>query len=152
MTRKKTTKMMKKNPISHSEKHRLREMVPTLDELRLLDIRRDYRAIRARAFGNSIPPIEEVSVILLPKREMIRATGAEDSMGFTCAGLVGGKRVPFVIGIENDLGVVITRMTLIHEMAHLKVNLKYDRLMGHGKIWIAEMHRLVRIGEMDAWF
>jgi hypothetical protein len=138
--------------LSPDDIERLRKMVPTIRELRTIDILRDYRAIRARAFGKSIPPAEDIAIMLLSKREMSRMSGAEDPLGGCLSGFAGKLLTPFVITIFEELGEIETRTTLLHEMGHLKVNIKHGRNMHHGKLWIAEMHRLVRIGEMDAWF
>lgn len=147
-----TTKKMAKMMISPEDVERMRSMVLTIRELRIINLMRDYEAIRERSFGTSIPPVEDISVIILSKREMVRASAGMDGIGICCAGFAGKLTVPRIIAIADDIDSVTTRLTLLHEMAHLKVNIKYRRLMGHGKIWIAEMHRLVRAGEMDDWF
>lgn len=55
-----------------SEAERLREMVPTIAELRIIDLMRDYEAIRKRRYGNTIPPVEEVAIKFVPRKELNR--------------------------------------------------------------------------------
>lgn len=127
-------------------------MRPTVKELRLIDLMRDYSAIRKRSFGKTIPPIEKVALIFAPNDEMARIGGGDEASGACCSGIIRCRTVPYVIAINENCGEVEARTTLVHEMAHLKVNIKHGRTMGHGKYWKKEMHRLVGLGELDDWF
>ena len=126
-------------------------MRPTKRELRIIELMRDYRAIRNRSFGKSIPPVENVAFILLSKSEMLRLTGEEGNHGCSLSVVIKGVQLPFIVGLAEDDGEIVQRTTLVHEMAHFKVNLKFGRDMRHGKNFNAEMRRLVRIGELDGW-
>lgn len=126
-------------------------MIPTKRELRIIDLMRDYRAIRKRSFGKSIPLVEDVAFILLSKSEMLRLSGDERNHGCSLSGVLEGIPLPFIIGLCEDDGEIVQRTTLVHEMAHFKVNLKFGRDMQHGKNFDAEMRRIVRIGELDGW-
>lgn len=123
---------------------RLREMRPTLDELLLIDLRRDYAVFRKRWFGNSVPPVEEVVLGLAFHAQMAEVRGKE-CFGFCISESSGGPYMPVIVicktGPEDERAT-----TLLHEMAHVKVDRKFGRDMGHGTHWQAEMKRLARIG------
>ena len=157
MTTKKTTKTATKrkrtkSKLSDHEIERIREMIPTIDELRIIDIRRDYRAIRKARFGNSIPAVEHVLIALMPRIEMKRMSGEKDVEGACLSGFAGKLLTPYVIALADDLKVSDQRITLLHEMAHLKVNIKFGRSMGHGKQWKKEMRRLAAAGAFDDYW
>lgn len=123
---------------------RLREMRPTLDELLLIDLRRDYAVFRKRWFGNSIPPVEEVILGLANRKQMSMASGRE-CLGFCIPGSSKESEMPVIV--INKTGPDCERAnTLLHEMAHVKVERKFGRDMWHGTHWQAEMKRLARIG------
>jgi hypothetical protein len=129
---------------------RMKKMVPTVDELRVIDLMRDYRVIRNRYFGNTIPVVEDVFIRFLSQKEISRFVGeGEETIGACSAGVCGG---PHVLAVADDLSVSETRITLLHEMAHLKVDLSFPRARGHGKHWQAEMKRLARIGAFERWW
>jgi hypothetical protein len=135
------------------EVERIREMVTTVSELRDIDLARDYRSIRKNYFGNSIPPVEEMQIKFLPRNEMDRLSGSidRDTDGFCSCGKHHGVPVPQTLALADDLGVNETRITLIHEMVHMKVNLKHGRSMGEGKNWKRELRRLMAAGAYDGW-
>jgi hypothetical protein len=135
------------------EVERIRAMVPTIAELRVIDLMRDYRVLRKRHFGNSIPPIEEIFVRFLPRREMDRQSGNTDgnTVGFCSCGNHHGTPVPQTLSIADDLDIFGIRHSLLHEMAHLKINLKFGRAMGEGKHWQREIRRLAAAGAYDGW-
>lgn len=136
------------------EVDRLKEMVPTVDELRIIDLMRDYRAIRKRRYGNTIPPIEEIAIKFVPRKELTRLSGFDDNDtdAFCSCGKHRGTPVPQTILLADDLREDDVRMRLLHEIAHIHVNLKFSRSMGHGKNWQKEMQRLAAAGEMAAWW
>lgn len=136
------------------EAERIREMVPTIAELRDIDLQRDYRAIRKRRYGNTIPPVEEIIIKFIPRKELARLSGFndDDTDAFCSCGKHKGTPVPQAILLADDLREDDTRMRLLHEMAHIKVNLKFGRSMGHGIHWQKEMQRLAVAGEMAAWW
>ena len=143
---------MKKNfRLLQTEVQRMKKMVPTVDELRIIDLMRDYRVIRKAYFGNTIPVVEDVFIRFLSQKEIGRFTGEGGTLGACSAG-VPGKYSPHVLAIADDLSVNETRITLLHEMAHLKVDLNFPRARGHGKHWLAEMKRLARIGAFERWW
>ena len=149
------TRKMKKNSfkLPESEVERIKEMVPTIAELRIIDLMRDYRALRKRHFRNTIPPVEEMLIRFLPRSEMDRLSGStdRDTDGFCSCGKHHGVPVPQTLSLADDLDVIQTRHTLIHEMGHLKVNLKFGRAMGEGKHWRREIRRLATAGAYDGW-
>ena len=137
-----------------SEVERIREMVPTIAELRDIDLQRDYRSIRKRRYGNTIPPAEEIVIKFISRKELTRLSGFDDDYtdAFCSCGKHKGTPVPQAILLAGDLREDDVRMRLLHEMGHIKVNLKFGRSMGHGKHWQKEMQRLAVAGEMDAWW
>ncbi len=139
--------------LQESEVERIRSMVPTIAELRDVDLMRDYRAIRKNYYGNTIPPIEKILIRLLPREEIARLSGYDDehTEGLSCWGKYKGFIVPAMILLPDDLKVWETRVNLLHEIAHLKVNLKFKRNMGHGKNFDREIRRLVAAGAYDGW-
>lgn len=146
--------MMKSNfKLPSSEVERIREMVPTVAELRIIDLMRDYRALRNRYFGNTIPPVEEVILRFLPRTEMQRLARAEeaDVDGLCMWGVYLGSPVPKIILLADDLRVNETRLTLLHEMAHMKVDIKHRRQMKHGKTFQKELDRLRVARAYDGW-
>ena len=136
------------------EVKRLKEMQPYISELRLIDLMRDYRGIRNYYFGNSIPPTEEVLLRFLPRDEIARLSGFDDkdTDGLCSFGMSLGCPCPKSILLADDLRTAETRITLLHEMAHMKVDVKYGRHMGHGKKWQNEMKRLAKLGALEAWW
>jgi hypothetical protein len=139
--------------LSKLEIDRLKGMTPTIDELRVVDLMRDYRAVRKAYFGSSIPPVEEVLIRFLPAYELARFCPGHDpdTEGACLAGKYGKDLFPYVLVLANDLNVRDTRFTLLHEMAHMKVNKKFGRKMGEGKHWKKEMRRLMAAGALDGW-
>jgi hypothetical protein len=127
-------------------------MRPTIPELRLIDLMRDYRAIRKGYFGTTIPAVEDVMIRFLSKKEISRFVGKDEILGACLAGKYEKCPFPYVIAICDDLNVNETRMTLLHEMAHMKVDIKFSRARGHGKHWQAEMKRLARAGAFENWW
>lgn len=152
-TKKTATKRKKtKSKLPDHEIERIREVTPTIDELRIIDVRRDYRVIRDRYFGNSIPSVYEVLIGFMPKREMKRIGAGEETDGGCLAGFCGEKITCYAITLADDLRVAEQRITLLHEMAHLKVNIKFGRQMGHGHQWKKEMRHLAALGAFDDWW
>ena len=116
---------------------------------------RDYRAIRNRYFKKSIPPVEEMILQFLPREEIARLSGFDDKEtdGLCSFGKFSRSiPCPKSILLADDLKTNETRTTLLHEMAHLKVDTKFDRAMGHGKHFQAEMKRLARLGAFENWW
>ena len=138
--------------IPSSEVERIRAMVPTVAELRDIDLARDYRAVRKNYFGNSIPPVEEVLIRFMPRNEMNRLGAADDIAGVSSFGEHRGFTTVKTVLLADDLHTFDIRITLLHEMAHLKVNLKFGRNMGHGENWKKEMRRLAAAGAFDNWW
>ena len=136
-----------------SEVERMKEMVPTVAELRDIDLIRDYKAIRKHYFGNTVPPVEEIMLRFLPRKELRRLTRSEDDEVDAICSFGVHHKIPSLkaIALSDDLNVEQTRLRLLHEMAHMKVNLKFGRMMGEGKHWTNEMHRLMRLGAFDGW-
>lgn len=145
------TKRKKKSKLPDHEIERIREVTPTIDELRIIDVRRDYRAIRKNHFGNSIPPVEEILIGFVPPHEMKRIGAGEDADGGCLAGFIGKKTACYAITIADDMKVAEQRITLLHEMAHLKVNIEHGRQMGHGETFKKEKRRLAASGAYDEW-
>jgi hypothetical protein len=138
--------------LQKEEVERIKEMVPTIAELRIIDLMRDYRAVRNKYFGTSIPPVDEVLLRFLPRKEMNRLGGADDIAGVCCHGEYAGAAAAKVILLADDLHICETRITLLHEMAHMKVNTKCGRQMKHGETWKKEMRRLAAAGAFDDWW
>lgn len=125
------------------DKEALLKLRPTLTELRRIRGLRDYAAIRKKYFGSTIPDVSEVSILFVSGKR-IGKTAKEDH-------LLGCLRyAPDMLGanicIDEASPDATYLMTLVHEMAHLKVEGKWKRDMGHGKHWQAEMQRLARLG------
>ena len=141
--------------LSPSEAIRLGKMRPTKSELMLIDLMRDYASLRRWLFANSIPPVEEVLLKFLPRNEIARLSGFDDNEtdGLCSFGKITASiPCPKSILLSDDLSVRETRMTLIHEMAHMKVDIEFQRPMGHGKKWQKEMKRLARLGAFENWW
>lgn len=139
----------KKNSISKSEVERIRMMSPTIEELREIDLKRDYRAIRKSFFGSSIPPEEEVLIRYISRKEIKRLCGYEDADGLCCFGMWKGTPCARQIFLADDLKPCESAISLLHEMAHMKVNIKFGREMRHGKYWKKEIRRLAAAGAYD---
>ena len=150
-----TTREMKKTSsfkLSKSEVERIKVMVPTMVELRIIDLMRDYRAIRKAYYGKTIPPVEEVLLRFLPRHEIKRLSGLNEEVDGLCLfGAYRGVPCPYAILLAEDMGTRRIRHTLLHEVAHMKINLKFGRMMGEGKHWNNEMRRLMRLGAFDGW-
>jgi hypothetical protein len=136
-----------KNP-TPEEVERIRSMTLTIRELMVIDLMRDYRAIRKRAFGNSIPPAEAVGFCVVPEKLMTKTCCGE---AFEFCYVPKDYKFSGTIGMCECNSIEETRQSLLHAMAHLKINFKFKRDMGHGKYFKAEMRRLVAVGELDDW-
>lgn len=137
-----------------AEVERIKAMVPTIAELRLIDLMRDYMAVRRAYYGKTIPPVEEVLFKFLPRHELRRLVKADEDeeIDALCAfGTYRGTPTLKAIVLANDLNLEEVRLRLLHETAHMKVNIKFGRRMGEGKHWNKEMHRLMRLGAFDGW-
>ena len=147
--------MRKTNRVSlpPSEVERMKSMVPTVEELRIIDLMRDYRAIRKAHFGTSIPPVEVVLLRFLSRKEMNRLTRCEDGEtdGLCLWGEYLGSPVPRTILLADDLRINEIRIALLHEMGHMKVDIKHGRRMRHGKVFQKELNRLRLAGAYDGW-
>lgn len=150
MTEKKKAKTKSKLPDHEIE--RIRQVTPTVDELRIIDLRRDYRAVRNGYFGKSIPPVEDVLLAFLSAKEMKRIGAGREAAGSCLAGFIKDRTAPYAIVIQDDLSCHEIRITLLHEMAHLKVNIEFGQSMGHGNNWKREMRRLAASGAFDEWW
>jgi hypothetical protein len=139
--------------LSQHEVKRIKEMVPTVSELRNIDLKRDYRSIRKSYYGRTIPPVEEVLIAFLPRAEIRRLSGYDDDEtdGLCCFGSFRGVPALKAILLADDMKPNETRISLLHEMSHMKVNLKFGRSMGHGKNFEREIRRLVMAGAYDGW-
>jgi len=151
--KRKAKTMRKKSSLPPEEVKRLKEMVPTVDELRIIDVMRDYRAIRKNYFGSSIPPVEEVLLRFISRKELDRVMRENDGDvdAISLWGVYLGVPVPRLILLADDLRTNETRIALLHEMAHLKVNIKHGRNMRHGKTFEKELDRLRTARAYDGW-
>ena len=147
------TKKTSSFKLTASEVERIKKMVPTIAELRNNDLRRDYRSVRNNYYGNTIPPENEVLIEFLPREEISRLSGYDDNEtdGLCSFGTFRGLPAPKAILLPDDLKVNETRVSLLHEMAHMKVNLKFGRSMGHGNNFNKEIRRLFLAGAYDGW-
>ena len=145
--------MMSSRHLPKDEVEFLKKMVPTVSELRIIDLMRDYRAIRDTYFGNSVPPVEVVLLRFLPRKEIVRLGGYDDpdTDGWCMCGEVNGHALPTAILLSDDLRLNEVGIALRHEMAHLKTNLKFGKSMGEGKYWKKEIRRLVAAGAYDGF-
>jgi hypothetical protein len=150
--KKRTMKKKSSFKLPQSEVERIREMVPTIEELRIIDLMRDYRAIRKNYFGSTIPPVEDVLIRFLSRKEICRFVGKDETVGACLVGRYSTNPFPYILAVADDLSVNETRITLLHEMAHMKVDIRHRRARGHGKHWQAEMKRLARIGAFENWW
>jgi hypothetical protein len=150
---KKTTMKKSRIEISKSEVDRMRRMVPTINELRIIDLMRDYRAIRKNYFGRSIPPVEEVLLRFVSRKELDRLAkqNEREVIGISLWGKYLRSPAPKIVLLADDLEPKEIRITLLHEMAHLKVDIKYGQCMGHGKIFEKELDRLRLARAYDGW-
>lgn len=126
------------------EVRRLRKLSPRLDELILIDMRRDYNVFRKAFFGNSVPPVEAIMFGRTTCPIMKKATD-RNCYGFYIRSPFDDLAMAAIV-VAEDSDFVTRGMTMLHEMAHLKVDFKMGREMGHGKYWQAEMTRLARLG------
>lgn len=129
---------------------RIRKMVPTIRELRIIDLMRDYRAIRKNHFGNRVPPVEQV-MFGFTSRKVLFDIHSTDCVGYN----VEAKTYHVAMGaiiIAEDSGTSETHTTLLHEMTHFSVDGKWGRPMGHGKYFKKEARRIMAAGAMDRWF
>ena len=123
----------------------LRKMQPTLRELAAMDVMRDYTMYRKKYFGRFLPPPNEVAIAILPIAVMEEFYGG----GYVGWAYTEGDKPFLGMAIADDCLVTERRLTLLHEMAHLKVNVEHGRSMGHGKYWKTEMKRLQKLGAYD---
>lgn len=121
-----------------------------MDELLLIDLRRWYSMFRKRYFGNSIPPVNFVVFGLVPGKVMTNVFNSRDCLGFAING-VAQNVAASVIVVSKESNWKERVITLLHEMAHLKIDQKFGRNMGHGKYWRLEMRRLAQIGAFDRY-
>lgn len=132
---------------------RVREMKLTLEELELVDIRRDYKALRNAYFKDSkLPPVEHVAILFVDGKVICGVEGEGESNDYL--GYCVDHLAPYtaMILILRGCGRHQTRMTLLHEMAHIAVEIRYKRPMGHGPVWQREMLRLAKIGAFANWW
>jgi SprT-like family protein len=129
---------------------RMKKMVPTVRELRIVDALRDYRAIRKNYYGNRIPPAEEVTIAFVPG-QVLKSIYHDGCLGFYVRGITNYVGLTVIV-IAEESGVNETRMTLLHETCHLSVDSKWNRNMGHGKYFKKEARRLMAAGALDDWF
>ena len=130
---------------------RIKGMKPTLAELSLIDIRRTYRAVRKHYFAESnLPPVENVAILFMDAVTLKRICGG-GAAGMCLHGCYLGEGnldcATILLAKEDDESA--THMTLVHEMAHMAVEIKWQRNMGHGKHFTAEMRRLAAAGAFD---
>jgi hypothetical protein len=138
--------------MTEKESKRLKKIVPTMGELRIIGLMRDYTEIRKRYYGSKIPPVNKVTLKYVPEDELKRLAKGEESYGMCLVGKFHKENLPYLIYLADDLYPTEERMTLLHEMAHLSVNIAHRRLMMHGKAWKNEMKRLARLGAFDNWW
>jgi hypothetical protein len=126
----------------------LRKIKPTLNEARRIRALRDYTAIRKKYFGDTIPEATCVSIIFVSKRvfERVYGPGRYDTLG-CCTPYAADALL--LIAINEESNDCIYLATMVHEMAHAKIDRKWKRYMGHGKLWQAEMKRLARLGAFE---
>jgi hypothetical protein len=134
------------SPLCKEDKDYLRSLRITLEELRLVDIRRQYVWYRARFFGNRVPEVNRVSIVFLPKKET-HAGGEEPCYGFYVPLNMEDSTSMVFIAIDGEIERFEAYRTLLHEMAHISVDRK-NRNHGHGKMFQDEMKRLARAGAM----
>jgi len=142
---------METNKLSKSEMEWLKGLVPTVDELRIIGLMRDYDSIRRAYFGKTIPPVSDILIRFLPRKEIARLGGFDDSDtdGLCSFGMYRGTPCLMAILLADDMNELENDLTLRHEMAHMKVNLKFGRMMGEGEHWKKEIRRLVAAGAYD---
>jgi len=138
---------------NRDEIDRVRSMKLTLEELELVDIRRDYKALRSAYFKDSkLPPVEHVAIQFVDAKVICGLDGdgeERDYLGMCVDGLAPHAGM---ILIAKGKGMNQTRFTLLHEMAHIAVEIRYKRPMGHGPVWQREMQRLARAGAFANWW
>lgn len=135
--------------LTSEDKERIRGMKPTLRELRIIDLLRDYKALRSRHFGTRVPPVNEISIGLYSKEYLNKMTFGE-CRAFAAANKLGiGIYSGWLIGLGEHRDDVETRQDLIHEMCHVSVNIKFRKNMWHGEHWKKEMRRLAAAGAYD---
>lgn len=141
----------KTNRLSKSEMEWLRTLVPTVDELRIIGLMRDYDSIRKDYFRKTIPAVSDILIRFLPRKEITRLSGFDDcdTDGLCSFGVYHGTPCLKAILLADDLTELESDLALRHEMAHMKVNLKFGRMMGEGENWKKEIRRLVAAGAYD---
>jgi hypothetical protein len=128
-------------------------MKPTLAELSVIDIRRTYRALRKRYFAESeVLAVASVSILYAEKKRIGNMCESEDGCHGGCLPVcdADGVWMAAVIFLAKEDDEVQAHLTLLHEMAHMAVDIKWQRGMGHGKNWQAEMRRLAEAGAFDS--
>ena len=145
--------MRKKRATKKTRKSRPLPRPVTIIESKGIMLTREYDVIRTRYFGKTIPPVGEVLIGFLSRREIARLCRDEDEEtdGLCSFGMYRGTPCPKAILLADDLSETDEAITLRHEMAHMKVNLRFKRLMGEGKHWKKEIRRLVAAGAYDGW-
>jgi hypothetical protein len=159
MMMKKTNKYSSLNLI-RDDRERMDAIKPYITELRLIDLHRHYTVFKERYFGNTIPSTQHVAIVLIAEETMEELYGPAWELG-ECIGFCAhnlklkfneGVDAPAIICLSRKLSSSITMLTLLHEMAHLKVERKWKRDMGHGKHWQNEMKRLAKLGAFDSYW
>jgi hypothetical protein len=124
----------------------------TNEEFNAIHIRRQYEFFRKKFFKRSkLPPIEAMFVLYSSAdriRKFYKSSMPKGAEVRDCKGFYVGDVMPefglIVVEASMDWGEVC--LTLLHEMAHMAVEVGHNRNMGHGKVWQAEMLRLARAG------
>lgn len=132
----------------------VRQMRLTLEELELIDVRRDYEALRKAYFKRiPMPKVEHIAILFVQPSVLAGLAGtgsARDYLGFCVPNLSPHTGL---LLLAKGQGKVQTRYSLIHEMCHVSAEIKYGpRSHGHGKLWQREMHRVTRAGALDNWW
>lgn len=125
----------------------------TLEELELVDIRRDYKALRQAYFRSSrLPPVEHVAILFVESRVIAGIEDGDVSEAYLGCCIDHLAPQAGMILITRGIGRQQTRLTLLHEMAHIAVEIRHRRPMGHGAVWQREMLRLARAGAFANWW
>jgi len=124
----------------------LRKLKLTIQEARRIRALRDYQAIKKKFFGIAVPDVSSVSIVFISSKIMSKYFRSEETVGCNLSGI---GAILHIIAIDEDSTDSEYLMTLIHEMAHLKIDEKWKRRMGHGKHWQNEMKRLAIAGAFE---
>jgi hypothetical protein len=117
-----------------------------------MDLKREYKEFNREYFDHDLP--DDVRVTFSNNMPKDAIGGCHIHGVMECKWTGRDKCVGHSISIRPFLKNYdcLARMTLLHEMAHLRVGLTVGRCNPHSYKWQTEMRRLVKIGAFDDYW